>query len=139
GDTDDLAFIHGGQRTQYQHVRRAVDHAKVDESLAGHLRDTFTGNQRGNLQRFRHLLCSAEHHALEHHAHVGIVDLLQNLAHHIFKRHSDKLHAMGSAVLVPQVVSHFLHTDFVGTPAEIEETVMRTQAALDAQISRDGG
>ncbi|MNE17148.1 hypothetical protein D3C80_1101200 [compost metagenome] len=94
GLVNDVLLMAGKQWTQHQLVGRRTDHREVRERLAGHLRDSFARYQRINLQTIGHARGCAQHHPLENNAHVAVVDLAQQLAHHFLKRNADEQHAL---------------------------------------------
>src|SRR5690606_23438870 len=136
---DDVLLVAGDQRTHHQHVGGRVDHRQVGQGLAGHLADRLAGHQGLDLQTLGDLRGGAQHHALEDHAHLAVVDLAENLADHFLERHADEQYALRTAELLPQVVGDFHHTQLVGTATEIEEAEMGDQAAAHHLVGRHGG
>ncbi|MNC27295.1 hypothetical protein D3C75_754630 [compost metagenome] len=139
GLVDDVLLVAGQQRAQHQLVGGRVDDRQVRQGLAGHLGNRLAGDQRVDLQAVGHVRGTAQHHALQGHTHVAVVDLVEDLADHFLERHADEQHALAAAVLLPQVVGHFHHAQLVGTAAEVEEAEVGHQATAHHLVGRHGG
>ena len=131
GFVDDIRLVPSNERAQDHLVGDPVDHVQVGESLAGDLTHTLTGHQRRDLEFIGHLGGSTHHHPLEHHAHLTVVDLLEDLGNHRLEIDSGETYPVGGAETVPQVIGHLLDADLVGRTTKIEEAVVHPAATLD--------
>ena len=131
GFTDDVRLVPGDERAQDHLVGHPVDDVQVGEGLAGDLTHALTGHQRRDLELVGHLGGGTHHHPLEHHAHLAVVDLLEDLGHHRLEVHRGETHPVGRAEAVPQVIGHLLDADLVSGPTQIEEAVVHPAAPLD--------
>src|SRR5690554_8123685 len=59
-----------------------------------------------------------------------------DLCHHALEGHRDKLHIVGGAVTLPQVVHHLAHAHLMSSAAEVEEQEMAAYTAAHHQVSR---
>lgn len=134
GFADDVRLVPGDERAQDHLVGHPVDDVEVGEGLAGDLTHTLPRHQRRDLEVVGNLTGGTHHHPLEHHAHLTVVDLLEDLGHHGFKIDGGETHLVGGTKLVPQVIGHLLDTDLVGGAAEIEEAVVHPATALDELV-----
>ncbi len=131
GFADDVRLVPGDEGTQDHLVGHPVDDVQVGQGLAGDLAHTLTGHQGRDLELVSHLGGGAHHHPLEHHPHLAVVDLLEDLGYHGLEVHRGETHPVGGAETVPQVIGHLLDADLVSGAAQIEEAVVHPAAALD--------
>ena len=134
-----MLFIVRNQRTQNQGIRNVVDQTQVGQRLAGNLAKRFTGHQRLHAVAFSHFRRRTHHHTLEHHAHLAVVDFLENFAHHRFEVDRHKTHAMRTAEAVPQVVRNLTNADFMRRAAKVKEAVVYAAAATHQHIAGNAG
>ncbi len=129
----------GDKRAQDQGVRNVIDQAQVGQRLAGHLAQRFTGYQRLYAVALSDFRRCTNHHTFKDHAHLTVVDFLQDLANHRLKVDRDKTHAMRATKAVPQIMRHLTNADFMRCAAEIKEAVVHTATATHQHIAGHAG
>ncbi|MNG97901.1 hypothetical protein D3C79_570260 [compost metagenome] len=139
GLADDVRLVPGDERAQDHLVGHPIDDVQVGQGLAGNLAHALAGHQGRDLEGVRHLAGGTHHHPLEHHPHLTVVDLLEDLGHHGLEVDGGETHLVGGTELVPQVIGDLLDTDLVGGAPQIEEAVVHTAAALDELVGGHAG
>ncbi|MNC72578.1 hypothetical protein D3C75_1236480 [compost metagenome] len=77
----------------------------------------------------------AHHHAFEHHAHLAVFDLFQDLTDHRFEIDRHKAHLVRAAEAVPQIVGNLLDANFVRRATQIKEAIMYATATAHQHIA----
>ena len=90
GEADNCGNVAGDQLAQHQLLGDAVDDRQVRQRLTGHLGDRLAGHQRVDLQAVGNLRRGAQHHTLQYHAHMTVIDFAENFAQHFFERYAHK-------------------------------------------------
>ena len=125
----------GDKRAQDQGVRNVIDQTQVGQRLAGHLAQCFTGYQRLYAVALSDFRRRANHHTFENHAHLAVINFLQDLTDHRFKVDSNKTHAMRTTEAVPQVMRHLANADFMRCAAKVKEAIVYTAAATHQHVA----
>ncbi len=136
---DDVFFVMGDQRTQHQGVGDVVDQTQVGQRLAGHLAQRFAGYQRLYAVAFRDAGGRTDHHALQHHTHLAVIDFFKDFAHHRFEINGNETDAVRAAKAAPQIVRHLANADFMSRTAQVEEAVMHATAATHQHVAGYAG
>src|SRR5690554_139348 len=134
GNADDFLLVHGDQRPQYHFIAGAIDHVQVGQGLARHLGHGIAHHQAGGSVVPGDVGRDFQHHALEYHAPVAMVYRAHDLRHHAFERHGDKLHVVGGAIALPQVVHHLAHAHLMGGATQVEKQEMAANTAAHHQV-----
>ncbi len=134
-----MLFIMGDKRAQDQGIRNVINQAQVGQRLAGYLAQRFTGYQCLYAVALSDFRRRAYHHTFEDHAHLAVVDFLQDLTHHRLKVDRDKTHAMRATVAVPQIMRHLTNADFMRGAAEVKEAIVYAAAATHQHVAGHPG